>query len=99
MCGWGYTCVLMTLFSERDTERPDHWGRVGVGLRRRLPETKVNASGAHGIMGQRFKIKGGQRPALWRSSWRTPGDCAAAACVSQRMIFWVGGESLGAAPD
>lgn len=66
--GVGVNLCLMTLFSESDTERSDHWGQVGVGLRRRFPETMVNACGVHGILGQRFQMKAGQSLALWLSA-------------------------------
>ena len=54
---------------------------------------KLNASKAQGITARRFKIKRAET-----GSWALlpPGcldDCAAAASVSQRMVFWMGRNS------
>ena len=51
-------------------------------------EEKLNASGLSGIMGQISNKRRGD----WLLGSPPPGyldDCAAAACVSQRMVFWM----------
>ena len=65
----------------------DHWGGVGRGYKRRLPEAMVHSLGWD-------SLRSWKPPELWGSLWLSLpqeylDDCAAAACISQGMVFWM----------
>ena len=85
------------------------WGVEGGGCRGNSKQfriglaEKLNASRTHGIMGGRFEIKevlsgSGTSTGRLALSWaRLPQGClddpAAAACISQGILFWMGRNS------